>query len=267
MRWKSPWGEGYPGWHIECSAMAMDALGETIDIHTGGEDLTFPHHECEIAQSSGATGKPFARYWLHARYLLVDGEKMSKSRGNFYTVRDLLARNVDPAVLRYELLRTHYRSNLNFTIKGLEDSDKAVRRLREFAGPRGEAGHLNRAHPVAEAFSAALADDLNISGALGEVFKWIHATPNPTPDDRAALWRIDSVLGVLEEAPAAVAAPPADGPSDEQVETRCRQIDEARARKDFARSDALRDELTAAGIEVQITREGVKWRRKMRVDA
>lgn len=271
MRWPSPWGDGYPGWHIECSVMAMETHGaETLDIHTGGEDTIFPHHECEIAQSSGATGKPFATYWLHARYLLVDGEKMSKTKGNFYTVRDLLARNVDPAVLRYELLRTHYRSNANFTIKGLEDSEKAVRRLREFAGP--QPGGKSAAHPgnsaIESAFSDALADDLNISAALGELFKWMHATPHPTDADRAALRRIDSVLGVLDETAIAVSGAQAGaGPSDADIDARCRQIDEARSRKDFARSDALRDALAAEGLEVQITREGTKWRRKMRVDS
>ena len=181
MKWESPWGVGYPGWHIECSAMALEVLSrlagknlETIDIHTGGEDNIFPHHECEIAQSCGATGKLlFARFWMHTRFLLVEGEKMSKSKGNFYTVRDLLAKGVDPAVIRFELLKAHYRSNMNFTMKGLEDSASAVRKLREAAtrlerdaaqSPGIAMPELSR--PAIDELVAPLADDLNMTAAL-----------------------------------------------------------------------------------------------------
>ncbi|MEX2673225.1 MAG: cysteine--tRNA ligase [Phycisphaeraceae bacterium] len=271
MKWPSPWGEGYPGWHIECSAMAMGTLKTpTLDIHTGGEDNIFPHHECEIAQSTGATGKPFANYWLHVRHLMVEGEKMSKSKGNFYTIRDLLAKGADPTVLRYELLRTHYRSNMNFTLKGLEDSAKAVTRLRNFvkrgeaAGPSPTATKTMGDTAVEQAFAEALADDLNMSAALGAVFKWINATPEPTADDAAALRRIDSVLGVLKPATAPTDVP-TEGPSDADVEQKVQQMNAARADRDFATSDRLRDELQEANIEVQITREGVKWHRKMRL--
>ncbi|MHB1156150.1 MAG: cysteine--tRNA ligase [Phycisphaerales bacterium] len=278
MKWPSPWGVGYPGWHIECSAMSLGIHSllagrpiTTLDIHTGGEDNIFPHHECEIAQSTGATGKPFANYWLHTRHLMVEGAKMSKSKGNFHTVRDLLGRGVDPAVLRYELLRTHYRANANFTAKGLEDSERAARKLRAIVSARpasaGPAGTMQDTE-VERAFAEALADDLNISAALGELFKWVNGLNALTIEDVAALRRIDGVLGVMEEA-ATTKPQAATGNSeqmtDDQIAAKCRQIDEARARKDYAASDKLRDELLAAGIEVQIAKTGTTFRRKMRL--
>ena len=264
MKWPSPWGEGYPGWHIECSAMALGLHGvDTLDVHTGGEDNLFPHHECEIAQSTGATGKPFARHWLHAHHLLVDGAKMSKSLGNFHTARDLFARGVEPAVLRYELIKTHYRKNLNFTFKGLADSAKDIGRLRHIVsthpgvgpgtGPVGD-------HSVQRQFAEALADDLNISGALGAIFKWVGSLQAPSPEDVQVLRRIDTVLGVLDSSRASVAA---EGLSDEQIETMCRQIDQARSDKDYKRADAVREELSEAGIDVQTTREGTTWHRRI----
>ena len=268
MKWPSPWGEGYPGWHIECSAMAMELLGvETLDIHTGAEDNIFPHHECEIAQSCGATGKPFVNYWLHARHLFVDGGKMSKSKGNFYTVRDVLSWGVEPAALRYEILKSPYRQNCNFTRKGLVDSDKAVSRLRQFAASHAEVGPATSPGMwdtgIERDFGAALADDLNISEALGALFKWMHATPNPTAEDVAALWRIDGVLDVLTPREADVTV---DGLSDEQVEGRVADLSAARANKDYEASDAIRDELAAAGIEVRIGRAGATWKRTIRTD-
>ncbi|MCC7146811.1 MAG: cysteine--tRNA ligase [Phycisphaeraceae bacterium] len=268
MRWDSPWGQGYPGWHIECSAMSASVLGrEQIDIHTGGEDNIFPHHECEIAQSCGATGKPFfARYWLHARFLMVEGEKMSKSKGNFFTARQLFAQGIDPKVIRYELLKGHYRSNLNFTRKGLEDSARAVQRLRELdaklkaAVPASAAPPaVDLTHPVLADFSAALADDLNIAGALGVLFAWLG---QPLPDPalaRAILQRIDSVLDVLNAAPVETAT----GLSEEQAAEKARQLDQARADKNFAAADALRKELSEAGYEVRSTRDGTTVHRKL----
>jgi cysteinyl-tRNA synthetase len=268
MKWDSPWGSGYPGWHIECSAMAMGLLGrDTIDIHTGGEDNIFPHHECEIAQSTGATGQPFAGYWLHARHLMVEGQKMSKSKGNFYTVRDLMEKGVEPAVLRYELLRTHYRANANFTFKGVGDSMKAVARLRDVAGPPpADRQDLAATRPMGDSaieaeFAEALADDLNVSGALGAVNRYLNALEAPTEEDRAALWRIDSVLQVLN--PRGRVTQPDQGLTDDQINALCRQIDQARAKKDYATSDALRDQLTEAGIEVRIARRGTTWQRKV----
>jgi len=270
MKWDSPWGAGYPGWHIECSAMALglhsaiaDRTITTLDIHTGGEDNIFPHHECEIAQATGATEATFANYWLHARHLMVEGEKMSKSKGNFYTVRDLLSRGVDPAVLRYELIRTHYRQNANFTSKGLADSESAVHRLRQFADRwpdvSADAGRMGDTD-VERDFAAALGDDVNISAALGVLFKWL-GQREPTEDDVAALRRIDHVLGVLEPREAA----PAAGMDDEQVDRKVAAMQQARSDKDYATSDAIRDELAAEGVEVQITRDGITWRRRMQV--
>ncbi len=276
MKWDSPWGVGYPGWHIECSAMALgthSALAgkpvEVIDIHTGGEDNIFPHHECEIAQTCGATGnQSFANYWLHQRHLMVEGAKMSKSKGNFYTLRDLVARGVEPAALRYELLRTHYRANTNFTLKGLEDSTKAVARLRAFAAkapaPDGPV-ELKLQTPIEQRFAEALADDLNTSAALGELFSWINATPEPTAADVAALRRIDHVLGVLDP-PEVSSAVHATGLSDAEVEEKIAQITAARASKDYATSDAVRDELLAAGIEVRLSKDGATWSRKITFD-
>ena len=265
MKWDSPWGTGYPGWHIECSAMAMSVHGKpTIDIHTGGEDNIFPHHECEIAQSTGATGEPFARWWMHTRFLLVEGEKMSKSKGNFYTVRDLFAKGVDPAVLRYELLKTHYRSNMNFTMKGLEDSAKAVAKLRAFIGDStGDSGGAAGDSDVERAVLDALADDLNISGALGVIFKWLNETTDPSADDVAALRRIDGVLGVLDASDVRDAA---SGDDDSAIDAKVAAMTEARANKDWGASDAIRKELTDAGIEVQIGADGITWKRKMRLD-
>ena len=270
MKWPSPWGVGYPGWHIECSTMAMCLHGQpTIDMHTGAEDNIFPHHECEIAQSTGATGRPFARYWLHARFLLVEGEKMSKSKGNFYTLRDLLAKGADPAAVRYALITAPYQRNANFTFKGLADADRQVRRLRSFIAAHPDVPAASSPQmgdtAVERAFAEALADDLNISAALGELSTWLHSTSNPTVEDVATLKRIDQVLGVLEPRAAGVAVEPT-GLADDQIQAMCRQIDEARAAKDYAESDRLRDELAEAGIEVQTTRDGTTWRRKMQLN-
>lgn len=181
MQWDSPWGKGYPGWHIECSVMSMKHLGETIDIHTGGEDNIFPHHECEIAQSEGATGRRFVRYWLHTRHLLVNGEKMSKSKGNFYTLRDLLDKGYDPKAIRYLLMSGHYRMRLNFTEDGLKSAGETVRRIQELVSTlRGVKGR-NKRNPevrklvgrVRKDFGEAMDDDLNISVALAGIFDFI----------------------------------------------------------------------------------------------
>src|ERR1700720_3804521 len=176
--WETPIGKGRPGWHIECSAMAMKYLGETLDIHTGGIDLAFPHHENEIAQSEGATGKPFSRYWLHAEHLLVEGEKMSKSQGNFFTLRDLFAKGYKPSALRFALASVPYRKQLNFTFDGLQQAVSAVERLRNFADrlkrgkfPGGkQEGMASRVGKAAEEFDAGLSDDLNTARALAAAF-------------------------------------------------------------------------------------------------
>ncbi len=270
MKWDSPWGPGYPGWHIECSAMSTALLKrQVIDIHTGGEDNIFPHHECEIAQSVGAADEAvlhehqnfrgFARFWMHTRFLLVDGEKMSKSKGNFYTIRDLLARGIDPAVVRYELLRSHYRANMNFTFKGLEDAASAVRRLRELeqslmqsvgaAAASIKPGGPALQQPVVVEFLEALADDLNVSGALGALFRWAKLDHAQPAEALAALRTLDGILHVLNPQPSAA------GDAVDTTEL-CRQIDAARQSKDYAAADRLRAQLNDAGYDVKNTPQG-----------
>ncbi len=270
-----PISEGYPGWHIECSAMARRRLGDVIDIHSGGEDNIFPHHECELAQSRGATGLPaFARYWFHPRHLFVEGEKMSKSKGNFFTIRDLVGKGFEPAAIRLELIKTHYRSNANFTEQGLRDSARMVERWRRFLEASGMArlsepceasdGRASRPSyldaPVARAFAAMMDDDLNIAGALGVINKWINDTPAPTADDGGLLLTIDDALGVLSR-PAASQAPTAADDTAE-IESLIAERAEARMNKDFARSDAIRDRLAAMGVEIKDGPTGATWTRR-----
>ncbi|MDA0710482.1 MAG: cysteine--tRNA ligase [bacterium] len=269
MKWDSPWGEGYPGWHIECSAMAMKVLGrEVIDIHTGGEDNIFPHHECEIAQSCCATGhSQFARYWIHPRYLMVDGEKMSKSKGSFYTVRDVFegrvtGRPVHPSVLRFELIKTHYRTQTNFTQKGIQDSANVVRRFTEFGQRVSEeadhqAAEVDNDHPVVRDFLGALASDMNISAALAVMHTWIG---KPVEDPKVALGvflKLDAVLGVANLGSSA--------PSKNEIDVSdlCKQIDEARVARDYAAADRLRDELVARGYEVRSSPNGTVAQKKL----
>jgi cysteinyl-tRNA synthetase len=269
MKWDSPYGVGYPGWHIECSVMARKALGDVIDIHTGGEDLIFPHHECEIAQTCGATGRErFANFWMHARFLMVEGEKMSKSKGNFFTARDVLGgkatgRPVHPAVLRYELIKSHYRANMNFTVKGLADSASAVRKLIEFrqkldTETGGKAASVDLSHPVLKAFLEALADDLNISGALGVVFPWISGE-HPDPHESLAVFKeINRVLAVAPIEPFEGDATSFESRDEDElpIDDLCRQIDEARARKDWSTADSIRKRLQEAGYEVRNSPNG-----------
>ncbi|MFP4144881.1 MAG: cysteine--tRNA ligase [Phycisphaeraceae bacterium] len=263
MKWESPWGEGYPGWHIECSAMAL-ALHKArqIDIHTGGEDNIFPHHECEIAQSRSYTGEDrFARYWLHTRFLLVEGEKMSKSRGNFYTVRDLVDKGIDPVVIRYELLKAHYRSNMNFRLQGLEDSARAVQKIRDAAArleekAGGETAELDRDHPALRRFVDALADDLNVAGAIGTLFEFLRDAEAAPADSLAVLRAMDHVLAVLPKAEEKT------GEQDEIAE-QCARIDQARAEKDYAVADEIRRKLIEAGYDVKTTKQGTVATRKL----
>jgi len=267
MKWKSPWGMGYPGWHIECSCMARKRLGrDVIDIHTGGEDLIFPHHECEIAQTCGATGKDkFANIWMHARFLMVEGEKMSKSKGNFWTVRDVLegratGTQVHPAVLRLELIKSHYRANMNFTKKGLLDSAGAVKRLTDFrakleAACGGKAEPVDLSYPILKEFAEAIADDLNIAGALGAILPWASSTPD---DAGAALGALNRINDVLAVAPLGVNDAGSGEASGEQVEIEslCRQIDDARQRKDWPTADGLRKDIESRGYNVKNSPNG-----------
>ena len=280
--WPSPWGDGRPGWHIECSAMSTKILGPSFDLHLGGEDLIFPHHEDEIAQSEGATGKPFVKYWLHGAHLMVEGKKMSKSLGNFFTLRDLLARGFTGREIRCLLLSAHYRETFNFTLDGLQGSraalariDECLAKLRELAGAGGpasassakvNAGPADRETDAPEAlvpaFAAALRDDLNVSAAWGEVFKWINVlnrrlADHPlTPAEAAAAladWEtVDSVLGIGAAAAVAV-------PAELQSLLEARQA--ARKEKNFARADAIRDELKSKGWAIEDTPKGPKLKK------
>ncbi len=277
--WPSPFGDGRPGWHIECSAMSMKALGETFDLHLGGEDLKFPHHEDEIAQSEGATGKPFVKHWMHGAFLLVEGKKMSKSLGNFFTLRDLLAKGFTGREVRYLLLSSHYRETFNFTLDGLAGAKSALARIDECVGklrelavaanvssrqtdqPRShERGHL--ADDLLATFSAALADDLNISAAWAAVFDWVRDTNKRLADrsllasDAAAAlaaWeKVDSVLGV--GAKSEVEIPP-------DISALALARAEAKKAKDFKRADAIRDELKAKGWIIEDTPKGPKLKK------
>ncbi len=261
VRWESPWGAGRPGWHIECSAMATQLLGDQLDIHCGGVDNIFPHHEAEIAQTEGCTGKQFVRYWLHCAHLMVDGQKMSKSLGNFYTLRDLLAKGYSGREIRYALMRVHYRAPLNFTFDGMQEArqslariDDWVRRLRETAKADGDASGGQEG----DAFAAALDDDLNISAALGYLFEMIRESNraldqgSATSADTARWWRewqrIDAVLAVSS----------GDSTLPDDVAALVAARAQARLAKEWRKSDELRDQLAALGWDVRDSKEGQK---------
>ncbi len=266
--WPSPWGEGRPGWHIECSAMSMKLLGPSFDLHLGGEDLAFPHHEDEIAQSEGATGKHFVKYWLHGAHLLVEGKKMSKSLGNFFTLRDLLTKGFTGREVRALLLSAHYRETFNFTLEGLAGArtslariDECLGKLRELAGQRAASVPL-AGDSLVSAFTAALDDDLNVSAAWGTIFDWVRETNKAlaagtlSPEQAAvalASWnQVDSVLGlgaVLE-----AGAPP-------ELLALLDERQAARKAKDFKKSDAIRDELKAKGWVIEDTPKGPRLKR------
>src|SRR5881398_2392286 len=268
VKWDSPWGSGRPGWHIECSAMSMALLGDQIDIHCGGVDNIFPHHEAEIAQSEGVTGKKFVRYWLHCAHLLVDNQKMSKSLGNFYTLRDVTAKGYSGREVRYALLRVHYRAQLNFTFEGMEESRQALLRVDEWLQRLRETSSTTspekRVGPVpSDDFQFALDDDLNISGALGILFESIRET-NRAMDakeldaDGAKGWlrwweEINQVLAL--EATQTTALLP-------EIETLVEARRTARLANDWQKSDELRRELNARGWEVRDTKDGQKITRR-----
>ena len=253
--WDSELGKGRPGWHIECSVMSSTSLGDTFDIHSGGVDLIFPHHENEIAQSEAATGRPFARYWFHNEYILVDGKKMSKSLGNFYTLRDILAKGYKPRAVRYLLLATHYRQQLNFTFDGLEAAGAAVDRLLEFRRrlqATGKAGTGELAEKARKGFAACMDDDLNISGALAEIFNFVkeinklELSAASVKEAEELMNEFDSVLGVMDEQ--------LEIPAELRELAKQRQA--ARDAKDFAAADALRQEIRKKGFAVDDTPEG-----------
>jgi cysteinyl-tRNA synthetase len=284
--WETPLGPGRPGWHIECSAMAMKYLGETLDIHSGGVDLAFPHHENEIAQSEAATGKPFARFWLHAEHLLVDQEKMSKSVGNIATPRELFAQGHKPSSVRYLLASVPYRRQLSFTLDSLQSAANAVERLRNFVArlkagkfpPGTSSAMAGRAAKALEDFDGGLADDLNTAVAVAAIFDLVRDVN--TAIDRgefrsgevapvlAALESFDAIFAVLadddaEKVRALGLAPDSLAPDDAEIEALVAERQAARKRKDFTTSDRIRDELAQRGIIIEDTRDGgVRWKRK-----
>ncbi|MFK7742715.1 MAG: cysteine--tRNA ligase [Planctomycetota bacterium] len=276
MQWDAPFAggkRGFPGWHIECSAMSMHYLGKHIDIHTGGEDNVFPHHECEIAQTEAHTGERFVGIWMHARHLLVDSTKMSKSLGNFHTVTDILDKGYSGLELRYALVRVQYRQSLNFTLQGLDEARAAIARVNEArkklvrvrdGADRAGGDDLEAATAKAsEAFTAAMQDDLNVSEALAAVFEFVGACNRAEPDAAAAraalaaFSRFEDVLGIFGDEPVADTA--SEAPSE-----LLKLLDErkaAKAGKDWARADAIRDEVQAAGWKIVDTPEGARLER------
>jgi cysteinyl-tRNA synthetase len=266
VNWDSPWGPGRPGWHIECSAMSTALLGDQVDIHCGGVDNIFPHHEAEIAQSEGMTGRKFVRYWLHCAHLLVDGQKMAKSLGNFYTVPDVLSKGYTGRELRYALLRVHYRVPLNFTWEGMNEARESLARIDEWLARLREVvkkANAERATPNAQRptteFEDALDDDLNISGALGFLFESIRETNRAMDQNKmdaasATAWldwwkRINTVLDL--EAETEVAIP-------HEVAQLAQQREKARREKNWKRSDELREQISALGWEMRDTKDGPK---------
>jgi cysteinyl-tRNA synthetase len=271
--WPSPWGEGRPGWHIECSAMSMKILGPSFDMHLGGEDLIFPHHEDEIAQSEGAAlqpaGRAFVKYWVHCAHLLVEGKKMSKSLGNFFTLRDLLARGYSGREIRYLLLKGHYRETFNFTMEGLEEARAALGRLDECLLKLNEQGQRTEGKDSTEpdgellaGFTGALDDDFNVSAAWGVVFEWVRETNRRAAANEltatqaaaglAAWSRIDSVFGLGRKP---------DGEAPPEVQALLEQRQAARQEKDFKRADGLRDELKSKGWVIEDTPKGPRLKR------
>ncbi len=280
--WPSPWGEGRPGWHIECSAMSMKVLGESFDLHLGGEDLMFPHHEDEIAQSEGATERSFVKHWMHGAFLLVEGKKMSKSLGNFFTLRDLLGKGFAAREIRYLLLTAHYRETFNFTLDGLQGAksalgrvDECVAKLRERAADVASAGsHMsamensdltcrpNAGGTLAEEFARALDEDLNISAGWAAVFDWVretnrrldqHTLTSAQAAEALVTWeRVDSVLGIGVKAEMEVPA---------EIQALAHERATAKKAKDFARADAIRDELKTKSWAIEDTPKGPRLKR------
>lgn len=301
-KWETEIGPGRPGWHIECSTMSMKYLGETFDLHAGGEDLVFPHHENEIAQSEALTGKTFARHWMHVRFLLVEGEKMSKSLGNFYTLRDLVLMGHKPSSIRFLLGSVPYRKQLNFTFDGLKQAATSVERLRNFklrletsTFPEGSNPEISKlAESASAAMKSGMDDDLNTAQFLAAIFDLVRDANAAADDGRlhkndvpallAALRQFDEIFDVLtdhdaEKVRAIVDWAKADGLEDkisaetaeiaasaalgdEQIEALVRKHSEARKAKDFKTSDAVRNQLLEQGIILENTKDGVRWRRK-----
>ncbi len=277
--WDAPFGRGRPGWHIECSAMAMKYLGETFDLHAGGMDLQFPHHENEIAQSEGSTGKQFAKYWIHSEFLKIDDVTMSKSKGNFFTFRDLSEQGYSPLAMRYLLLSVPYRTQLNFTFDGLQGAESTVERLRNFRSlvrdsvgsphvSKGSSPELSNASESArvalEKFETAMDDDFNTASALAAIHDMVReintilAGDGLKSEDQTsvldAIAKFDSVLGIFGKEDSGIL--------DDEIEALIAERQEARHTRNFARSDEIRDLLAEKGIVLEDTKDGVRWKRK-----
>ncbi|MBI1787692.1 MAG: cysteine--tRNA ligase [Acidobacteria bacterium] len=272
--WETEIGPGRPGWHIECSVMAIQYLGQTLDIHAGGIDLTFPHHENEIAQAEALTGQPFARFWLHTEFLLVEGQKMSKSLGNFHTLRDILGRGYQPEAVRYLLASVPYRKQLNFTFDGLKSAAAAIERLRSFKlrletarmPAPGDPSMAARARQALAVFESALDDDLNTAEALAAVFEFVREAntrmdagefpSSAVPPSLALLDRFDSVFDVLRPALSQGAI------GDAEIQALVAERAQAKKARDFARADQIRQQLLDQGVVLEDTKDGARWKRK-----
>jgi len=272
--WDSALGPGRPGWHIECSVMAIKYLGATLDIHAGGVDLVFPHHENEIAQSESLTGKPFSRFWLHAEFLMVEGQKMAKSLGNYFTLRDLIGRGYKPEVIRYLLASVPYRKSLNFTFDGLQAAQMAIERLRTFKlrldtenlPEGGNEKMAARTESAAQAFTNSLDDDLNTAEALAAVFEYVRDANTFMDSDRFGaenrpaaqrlFERFDAIFDVLKPSGAIA------GADEAEIEALVAEREAARKSRNFARADQIRDQLLSRGIALEDTKSGVRWKRK-----
>jgi len=272
--WDTEVGTGRPGWHIECSVMAIDYLGATLDIHAGGVDLIFPHHENEIAQSEALTGKPFARYWIHSEFLLVDGQKMSKSLGNFYTLRDLFARGISPEAIRYLLASVPYRKGLNFTFEGLNSAKTAIERLRNFkfrldTAKLAEGANETVTKKTTEAlhqFRQAMDDDLNTAEALAAVFEFLREANTALDAGEFLAGNLDAARQVLSifDSVFQVLSPSehAGGISEAEIESLIADRAAAKKSRDFALSDKIRAQLLEQGIILEDTKDGARWKRK-----
>jgi cysteinyl-tRNA synthetase len=299
--WDTSFGCGRPGWHLECSAMSMKYLGESFDIHAGGTDLIFPHHENEIAQSEGLTGKPFVRYWLHVEHLLVEGKKMAKSAGNFYTLRDLLKKGYKPSAIRYLLASVPHRKQLNFTFDALHQAQQSLERLRNFQyrlrketfAPGEDPDLTRRATEAIQKFEEAMDDDLNTARAFAAVFDLVRDGNTAMDESRFQQGNIkaylemlqvwDRIFGALPDddhkklteldfiqpdskrgsaGDGSVSTATAAALSDSEIETRIEERERARRARDFARSDQVRKDLDRAGIFIEDTKTGTRWKRK-----
>lgn len=271
--WDSSFGPGRPGWHIECSAMSMKYLGESFDIHCGGVDLIFPHHENEIAQSEGATGRPFVRFWVHGAHLIVEGQKMSKSLGNFYTLRDLLNRGCKPTALRYLLSSVHYRNQLNFTFEGIKQADASIRRVNDFIlrvreiedGVEDSAELTGLIEKASGQYEEAMDDDLNTSSALAAVFELIREINIVLEKKELGSGNRDQILDFLSAVNQVFAVFELEEQEieDEEVLGLIEERERARRSRDFPRADEIRDRLAEKGILLEDTKEGTRWKRQV----